>query len=69
MARTFKTSLEDSIVIEHWDWYTTHKICIWIMGAGGLNQIVLPQGLARKVGKELIRLADKAKEMEAKNDE
>jgi len=67
MARTFKTSLGDSVVIENWDWYTNHKICMWIMGAGGLNQLVLPREWARKIGKELIRLADKSKERKTKN--
>jgi len=67
MPKEFKGDGYDRVLIEHWDWYTTNKICMWLTGSNGLSQLVVNPRIARKIGKELIRLADKSKERKTKN--
>lgn len=65
-GRTFKDTWGDSVFVEPWDFFyskhatkETRRINIWLMGANGMNQLILSPSVAKKIGNYLIKMAEK----------
>lgn len=65
-GRTFKDTWGDSVLVEPWDFFSskhatkeTRRIIIWLMGANGMNQLILSPSVTKKIGNYLIKMAER----------
>jgi hypothetical protein len=65
-GKTFKDTWGDSVIVEPWDYFCskhatkeTKAINLWLMGAAGMNQLILTPAVAKKLGNYLVKLAER----------
>ena len=65
-GKTFKDAWGDSVTVEPWDYFRskhatkeTKRINLWLMGAAGMNQLILTPAVAKKLGNYLVKLAER----------
>lgn len=68
-GKTFKDTWGDSVIVEPWDFFyskhatkETKRISLWLMGAAGMNQLILTPAVSRKLGNYLVKLAERKPE-------